>query len=116
MSFDYVDFGLTPLTQFTARVSSGAAAGVSGQVQVVLDYLTATPVGSITVSNTKGWESWTNKTTTISGVTGIRKVFLKFTSDQPQDFVNVNWFTFAPPDVDPNGNYKSIVYYTNWVS
>ena len=32
---------------------------------------------------------------TSAAVTGVHTVFLTFTSGQPADFVNVNWFTFA---------------------
>jgi hypothetical protein len=31
----------------------------------------------------------------ISAVTGVHDVFLTFSSGQPADFVNVNWFTFG---------------------
>lgn len=30
-----------------------------------------------------------------SKVTGIHTVYLTFASGQPEDFVNVDWFTFA---------------------
>jgi hypothetical protein len=31
----------------------------------------------------------------IAGVTGVHDVYLTFTSGQPADFVNVNWFDFG---------------------
>ena len=42
LGYTGVDFGSTGATQFRARVASGAAAGVSGLVQVSLDSPTAT--------------------------------------------------------------------------
>jgi len=51
-----------------ARVASGAGAGISGLVQVRLDSVTNPPVGDFA---------------------------LTFSSGQPADFVNVNWFTFG---------------------
>ncbi|GGS33441.1 glycoside hydrolase family 16 protein [Streptomyces griseoviridis] len=90
-----VNFGSTAATQFTARVASGAAAGVSGLVEVRLDSRTATPVGSFAVGGTGGWQSWRTIPANISGVTGTHDVYLTFTSGQPADFVNVNWFSFG---------------------
>jgi hypothetical protein len=95
LRYDGVNFGTVAATQFVARVASGAAAGVSGLVQVRLDSLGAAPVGSFAVANTGGWQSWRTVPANISAVTGTHTVFLTFSSGQPADFVNVNWFTFA---------------------
>ena len=90
-----VDFGCTAAHQFMARVASGAAAGVSGLVEVRLDNRANAPIGSFAVGNTGGWQSWRTIPANISAVTGVHTVFLTFTSGQPADFVNVNWFTFG---------------------
>ncbi|MFE7853929.1 glycoside hydrolase family 16 protein [Streptomyces sp. NPDC057403] len=90
-----VNFGSTAAKQFYARVASGAATGVSGLVQVRLDSATSTPIGSFAVGNTGGWQSWTTIPANISSVTGTHDVYLTFSSGQPADFVNVNWFDFG---------------------
>ncbi|MEU9391657.1 glycoside hydrolase family 16 protein [Streptomyces sp. NPDC048324] len=90
-----VNFGSTAAKQFYARVASGAASGVSGLVQVRLDSATSTPIGSFAVGNTGGWQSWTTIPANISSVTGTHDVYLTFSSGQPADFVNVNWFDFG---------------------
>jgi carbohydrate binding protein with CBM6 domain/glycosyl hydrolase family 16 len=90
-----VDFGTTTARQFKARVASGAAGGVSGLVEVRLDSRSNAPIGSFSVANTGGWQSWTTIPANVSGVTGKHDVYLTFTSGQPADFVNVNWFTFS---------------------
>ncbi len=90
-----VDFGSTAARQFSARVASGAAPGVSGLVEVRLDSRTATPVGSFSIAGTGGWQSWRTVPANISAVTGTHDVYLTFTSGQPADFVNLNWFTFG---------------------
>ncbi|MGW0806686.1 glycoside hydrolase family 16 protein [Nonomuraea sp. NPDC002799] len=95
LRFDGVNFGTVAAQQFRARVASGAGAGVSGLVQVRLDSPTATPIGDFAVGNTGGWQSWRTVPANISGVTGTHTVYLTFSSGQPADFVNVNWFTFA---------------------
>ncbi len=90
-----VNFGSTAATQFVARVASGAAGGVSGLVEVRLDSRGNAPIGSFSVGNTGGWQSWRTIPANIRGVTGTHDVYLTFTSGQSSDFVNVNWFNFG---------------------
>ena len=92
--YDNVEFGSTTPLDFVARVASGAAGGISGLVEVRLDSPTAAPVGSFAIANTGGWQSWRSVPGNVSAVTGRHTVYLTFTSGQPNDFVNVNWFTF----------------------
>jgi hypothetical protein len=92
--FDRVDFGSQRPVDFVARVASGAGGGVSGLVEVRLDSATAPPIGSFAVGNTGGWQSWRTVPGNVSAVTGRHTVYLTFTSGQPADFVNVNWFNF----------------------
>ncbi|MFI5975538.1 glycoside hydrolase family 16 protein [Streptomyces sp. NPDC051452] len=90
-----VAFGSTPATQFHARVASGAASGVSGLVEVRLDSRGNAPIGSFALASTGGWQSWRTVPANIGPVTGTHDVYLTFTSGQPADFVNVNWFDFG---------------------
>ncbi|WP_405621857.1 glycoside hydrolase family 16 protein [Streptomyces sp. NBC_00076] len=90
-----VNFGSTAARQFVARVASGVSGGASGLVEVRLDSRTATPVGSFALASTGGWQSWRTVPANISSVTGTHDVYLTFTSGQPSDFVNVNWFNFG---------------------
>ncbi|MGD1225794.1 glycoside hydrolase family 16 protein [Streptomyces krungchingensis] len=90
-----VNFGSSAAHQFYGRVSSGAAGGVSGLVEVRLDSRTSTPIGSFALANTGGWQSWRTVPANIGAVTGTHDVYLTFTSGQPADFVNVNWFDFG---------------------
>ena len=92
--FDNVDFGASRPVDFVARVASGAAGGVSGLIEVRIDSLTAPPTGSFAVANTGGWQSWRTVPGNVGAVTGRHTVYLTFTSSQPSDFVNVNWFHF----------------------
>lgn len=95
LGYANVDFGSGGATQFVARVASGAASGVSGLVQVALDSPNAAPVGGFAIGNTGGWQSWRSVPANISRVTGVHTVYLTFSSGQPADYVNVNWFTFS---------------------
>jgi hypothetical protein len=90
-----VNFGSTAANQFYARVASGAASGVGGLVEVRLDSRSNAPIGSFALSNTGGWQSWRTVPANISAVTGTHDVYLTFSSGQPADFVNVNWFDFG---------------------
>lgn len=90
-----VDFGSSPARQFAARVASAAGGGVSGLVEVRLDSRSNAPIGSFAIGNTGGWQSWRTVPANITGVTGVHDVYLTFTSGQPADFVNLNWFTFT---------------------
>jgi hypothetical protein len=92
--YDNVNFGSTRPLDFVTRVASGAAGGISGLVEVRLDSTTSPPIGSFALANTGGWQTWTSVPGNVSAVTGVHTVYLTFTSGQPNDFVNVNWFTF----------------------
>jgi hypothetical protein len=93
--YDDIAFGTSAATQFKARVASGAPSGVSGLIEVRIDSRSNAPVGSFALANTGGWQTWTTVPANISGVTGTHTVYLTFSSGQPADFVNLNWFTFA---------------------
>jgi len=95
LQFNNVDFGSSALTQFKARVASGAAAGVSGLIEVHLDSLNNPAVASFALGNTGGWQSWETVPANMTGTTGVHTVYLKFVTGSGQDFVNVNWFTFS---------------------
>ena len=68
---------------------------MSGTGEVHLDSLSNAAVGSFSVGNTGGWQTWTTVPGAISSTTGTHTVYLKFVSGQSADFVNVNWFTFS---------------------
>jgi beta-glucanase (GH16 family) len=90
-----IDFGSTAATQFVARVASGAAGGVSGLVEVRLDSRSNASIGSFAIANTGGWQSWRTVPANMASVTGTHDVYITFTSGQPADYVNLNWFTFG---------------------
>ncbi len=95
LQFNNVDFGSTPLTQFKARVASGATNGASGLIEVHLDSKSSASIGSFAIGNTGGWQSWETVPANITGTTGTHTVYLEFVSGQPANYVNVNWFTFS---------------------
>lgn len=96
LKYNGVNFGTSGSTQFNARVASGAAAGVSGLVNVVLDSPTNAPVGSFAVGNTGGWGTWKTIPANITRVTGTHTVYLEFSSGAggSPPFVSLHYFSF----------------------
>jgi hypothetical protein len=95
LQYNNISFGTTPATQFFARVASGAAAGISGLVEVRLDSRTNPVLASLAVANTGGWQSWRTVPINLNAVTGTHTVYVTFSSGQPAHFVNLNWFDFG---------------------
>ena len=96
LEYTGVNFGSGGSTQFDARVASGAAGGVSGLVEVVLDNPANTPVGSFAVGNTGGWSDWETIPANISKVTGTHNVYLEFVSAATGNppYVSLHYFDF----------------------
>jgi len=94
VQFDNIDFGTGGVRAFVVRVASGVGAGASGLVEVRIGSRSNPPIGSISVGDTGGWQSWQSLPGNVSDVTGVQTVYLTFTSGQPREFVNVNWVTF----------------------
>jgi beta-glucanase (GH16 family) len=92
--YDNVDFGTGGVRDFLARVASGAGGGVSGLVEVRIDSRSNAPIGSFAIGDTGGWFNWRSVPGNVSNLSGRHTVFLTFSSGQPNDFVNVNWFQF----------------------
>jgi hypothetical protein len=75
---------------FDARVASAAG---GGNIELYLDSLTGTQVGTCAVTNTGGWQTWVTKSCPVSGATGRHDLYLKFTGGSGYLF-NVNWWKF----------------------
>ncbi|MGP4029226.1 carbohydrate-binding protein [Actinomadura sp. 3N407] len=95
LRFDRVDFGPHSARLLRARIASGAPQGVSGMVHVRLDHPNSVSIGTFSVDNTGGWQSWRTVPANITPVSGVRTVYLTFESSQPADFVNLNWIKFV---------------------
>ncbi|WP_373307300.1 family 43 glycosylhydrolase [Micromonospora lutea] len=85
-----VAFG-TGATSFSARVASAAS---GGRIEVRLDSASGPIVGTCTVAGSGGWQNWTTTSCGVSGATGTRDLFLRFTGGSGSLF-NVNWWQFA---------------------
>lgn len=98
LQYNNVDFGSTGPYNVNARVASGATNGASGSVQFWVDGTSTssggTLLGSFSIANTGGWQTWETVPANTITVTGVHTVYIVFTSGQSADFVNINWFQF----------------------
>ncbi len=84
-----VNFG-AGAAAFYARVAS---AGSGGNIDLRLDGVAGTLIGTCAVAPTGGWQSWSTVTCSVSGVSGVHDLYLKFTGGAGNLF-NVNWWQF----------------------
>lgn len=89
--YNKIDFGSQGFTTFTVRTASG---GAGGNIEIRIDSINGTLIGTCPVTPTGGWQVWSTETCTISKTSGVHKLFLKFTGESGYLF-NVNWFEFG---------------------
>lgn len=93
LEYPRISFGAGS-SQFDMQVASGAPAGVSGLVEVVLDNPSNAPVGTISVATTGGWSDWKTIPGGISETAGTHTVYLEFASGSAAPFVSLHYFSF----------------------
>lgn len=83
---------------FASGVSSvnvrTASAGSGGTLEFHLDTLNGPLIGTAALPVTGGWQIWNTVTAPISGATGVRNVFVLFTTGAASGIANLNWFQF----------------------
>jgi arabinoxylan arabinofuranohydrolase len=84
-----VDFG-SGSASFNARVASATS---GGNMEIHLDSLAGTLVGTCAVSGTGGWQKWETKSCAVSGASGVHDLYFKFTGESGSLF-NFNWWKF----------------------
>jgi glucosylceramidase len=84
--FRNVDFGAS-VSGLAARV---ADTGAGNSLEFHLDSPTGALVGTVSVPNTGGWETWTTISTSASGASGIHDLYVVFRNGPS----NINWFQF----------------------
>ena len=89
--YNNVDFG-SGASGFQARVASNSG---GGNIEIRLDSLTGTLVGTCTVPYTGGWQTWTTVNCSVSGASGTHNLYLKFTGEDGYGLFNFNWFKFT---------------------
>lgn len=77
-------------SSFQARVASAASGGT---IELHLDSVGGTRVGTCSVPGTGGWQTWTTVSCSVTGAAGTHDLFLRFTGGSGFLF-NVNWWQF----------------------
>ncbi|MBN2534551.1 MAG: family 43 glycosylhydrolase [Spirochaetales bacterium] len=94
--YSQVDFG-EGAHNFNAKVASKTA-GTRIEIWIDgLDLFKNTPgtlIGTCKVPNTRNWQAWKNVTCPIELTTGVHDVYLKFTGNEKEDLVNIDYFYF----------------------
>jgi glucosylceramidase len=85
-----VDFG-TSVSQVTVR---SASAGTGGTATFYLDSMTSTPVATVNLPVTGGWQTWANTSAPVSGAAGVHTLYVAFEASGDEGIANVNWFQF----------------------
>lgn len=97
---------------FSARVASG---GSGGKIELRLGSQTGTLVGTCEIAGTGGWDKWITKTCDISGATGKKDLFFKFTGGSGFLF-NFNWWKFTPINTGVENDLKQHSQHENGFS
>jgi hypothetical protein len=92
-----VDFG-AGASSFDARVTSNTS---GGKIELHLDSLSGTLIGTCDITSTGGSQIWTTKSCSVSAATGKHDLFLKFTGGNGVLF-NFNWWKFNQTKVGNN--------------
>lgn len=86
-----VDFG-EGVSTVSVRTAS---AGNGGTATFYLDSTSGTPIATVNLPVTGGWQTWTTVTATASGATGVHDLYVVFGGGGSTDSIaNVNWFQF----------------------
>ncbi|MEK3885504.1 carbohydrate-binding protein [Paenibacillus sp. PL2-23] len=97
-SYAGVNFG-SGANSLDVRVASGNAGGV---IEVYLDSMTGSPVGTCNVPGTGGWQTWTTVKCGISGASNTHNLYLVFVGGSG-GLMNVNWIQFSNSGTGGNG-------------
>lgn len=81
---------LTGVTGVDVRVASNTA---GGSIEVRVGSTTGPLIGTVSVANTGGWQTWTTRSATINQGSGTQNIYLVFKGGSGYLF-NVNWFQF----------------------
>lgn len=100
--YSNIDFG-SGVASFKARVSSATS---GGNIEIRLDSITGTLIGTCPAAGTGGWQAFTDVNCAVSGVSGKHDLFLKFTGGTGY-LMNINWFQFSTEGTEKLGDINS---------
>ena len=71
-----------------------ASGGNGGTATFYLDSMTSTPIATVNLPVTGGWQTWTTVNGTVTGASGVHKLYVVF-NGSTSSIANVNWFQFV---------------------
>jgi arabinoxylan arabinofuranohydrolase len=88
-----VDFTIAGATNFSARIASVSS---GGNIELHLDGLAGTLIGTCAVPPTGGWQTWASVSAAVSNSTakGVHDLYLKFTGASGTNLFNFNYWQF----------------------
>ncbi len=86
-----MDFGYKGAAVFSASVSSGLN---GGEIELRIDSLAGTKIGSLPISNTGGWDNWKLKSTSVDNASGVHDLFLIFRGNPGEKLFNFDYWKF----------------------
>jgi len=89
--YNNIDLG-AGYSMFTARVACPLN---NGHAQVRLDSTTGTLVGTLDVSNTGSWSTFTEQSTSLTGASGTHDIYIVFIDGSGGGAGNFDWFIFS---------------------
>jgi hypothetical protein len=95
-NFDYihfsnVDFGKTGAIAFLVKVASTIK---GSSIEIVLDNVAGEAVGNCIIPDTKGGDSWITASSTITKITGVHDVILRFSGTTSDNLMNIDKISF----------------------
>lgn len=92
-SFPGIDFGAEgSVTTVNVRTAS---AGNGGTASFYLDSMTSTPIATVSLPVTGGWQTWQTVSAPVASVSGVHNLYIVFSGGGATDSIsNVNWFQF----------------------
>jgi glucosylceramidase len=92
-AYNNVDFGASGSVS-TVNVRT-ASAGNGGTATFYLDSMTSTPIATVALPVTGGWQTWQTVSASVTGVSGVHTLYVVFSGGGSTDSIsNVNWFQF----------------------
>lgn len=83
--YQNIDFG-NGVTKVNVRTAS---AGPGGTASFYLDAPTGTPIATVTLPVTSGWQNWETVSANVAGASGVHTLYVVFSGGS-----NVNWYQF----------------------
>jgi glucosylceramidase len=88
--YENVDFG-SGASQVNVRTASD---GNGGTATFYVDSMTSTPIATVNLPVTGGWQTWTTVNGAVTGTSGVHTLYVVF-NGTTSSIANVNWFQFV---------------------